>query len=252
MSILTVTECANGMPMNGALVTDTTQGVAGYTDPQGQISLSSASGGDIIEVQQSGYTPKTFSYTGQNASICLELGASTGTGTSTGTSGCIIASACLGEDADEVARLRKIRDNAISTDPVARDFFHVFWSRYYEWSPGVARLANADAKIADHIRWGFLDPWLSWLEFVSLLGQRPIEELTNAERDVLLERLAARRTTWLAELPSLLEEKRPADDQEVYRAFERFRAAARVVFGARYGEDAGPREGTGLGDGRAS
>ena len=43
--------------------------------------------------------------------------------------------------------LRKLRDDAILADPIARDFFHVFWSRYYEWSPGVARIASQDGAV---------------------------------------------------------------------------------------------------------
>lgn len=149
------------------------------------------------------------------------------------TSACIIASACLGEDADEVARLRKLRDDAISTDPVARDFFHVFWSRYYEWSPGVARVANADPGVADHIRWGFLEPWLAWMEFVTGLGTKELDAIDPAERDAILRRLAERRRVWLEQLPGLFEGKRPKSDAEVYEAFERFRAGAQAAFGAK-------------------
>lgn len=147
------------------------------------------------------------------------------------SSGCIIASACVGEDAHEVAKLRKLRDDAISSDPIARDFFHVFWSRYYEWSPGVARVANADPSVAEHIRWGFLDPWLAWMEFVTQLGTKDLDAIEPAERDAILRRLSERRKIWLEQLPALFEGKRPKSDEAVYAAFERFRAGAQEVFG---------------------
>ncbi|GAO01760.1 hypothetical protein [Anaeromyxobacter sp. PSR-1] len=139
-----------------------------------------------------------------------------------GSSACIIATACVGADAPEIAALRGARDRSITADPVARDFFHVFWSRYYEWSPSVARLAEADPSLREHLRWGFLEPWLGWLEFVARTGRQPLETLGAEERDALLRRLVERRDAWLAELPGRLESKRPAD-AEVFAAFERFR-----------------------------
>jgi hypothetical protein len=146
--------------------------------------------------------------------------------------GCVIATACMGETSDEVASLRRLRDDAITSDPIARDFFHVFWSRYYEWSPSVARIAAQDPAVAEHIRWGFLDPWLAWLEFASAVGQRGVADLSDDERRETLERLGARLESWLAELPALMEGKCPADASQVFAAFERFRTSARKVFNA--------------------
>lgn len=145
-----------------------------------------------------------------------------------GAGGCVIATACLGDA--RVAPLRKLRDDAILSDPVARDFFHVFWSRYYEWSPGVARIAAADPAVARHIEWGFLDPWLAWLELATIVGRRKMSDLSDAERREVLGRLGARLQAWLAELPALMESKRPADSEAIYAAFERFRATAQTVF----------------------
>ena len=115
---------------------------------------------------------------------------------------------------------------------IARDFFHVFWSRYYEWSPGVARIAAGDPAVAEHIRWGFLDPWLAWLEFATIVGQRSVADLSGDERRDVLERLGARLQSWLAELPNLMEGKCPTDASEVFAAFERFRTSAGKVFSA--------------------
>ncbi len=141
---------------------------------------------------------------------------------------CIIATACVGDD--RVAPLRQLRDESIMSDPVARDFFHVFWSRYYEWSPGVARIAARDPAVADHIRWSFLDPWMAWLEVASLIGRRKIDELSAEERDEVLQRLGRRMEAWVDELPAHLEEKRPAEVEKVFEAFERFRKSAQSVF----------------------
>jgi hypothetical protein len=146
------------------------------------------------------------------------------------SSSCVIATACLGSDSDTVAKLRKLRDDAISNDPVARDFFHVFWSQYYEWSPGVARIAAQDKAVSEHIRWSFLDPWLAWMEFTAIVGRRNVAELSNEERDVVLERLGSRLSAWLSELPKHLEQKCPADHSVVFASFERFREAALKVF----------------------
>ncbi|MDP8255058.1 MAG: hypothetical protein P9M14_04860 [Candidatus Alcyoniella australis] len=143
---------------------------------------------------------------------------------------CIVASACRGPDSPLVAGLRQVRDSAISRDPVARDFFHVFWSRYYEWSPAVARIAAEDREVAEHIRWAFLDPWLAWLEFASLVGRSGTAELTDEERRDILERLDRRLGAWLSELPARMESKCPADPSELLAAFERFRQDACRVF----------------------
>ena len=145
---------------------------------------------------------------------------------------CIIATACFGASSPGITSLRRLRDDAITSDPVARDFFHVFWSRYYEWSPGVARIASQDPAVAEHIRWGFLDPWLAWLEFASAVGQRGVADLSDDERREILERIGARLDSWLAELPTLMEGKCPTDASKVFEAFERFRASARKVFNA--------------------
>lgn len=150
-------------------------------------------------------------------------------GQSTSPSACIIASACVGADAPRVAALRSARDRAMTEDPVARDFFHVFFSRYYEWSPPVARLAEAHPEVRSHLRWGFLDPWLSWMDFVAATGRRGVDELSAAEKDALLERLVAGRDAWLSELPARMESKCPQDPGEVFAAFERFR---RIVAGS--------------------
>lgn len=141
--------------------------------------------------------------------------------------GCIIATACLGDG--RVAALRKVRDDAIASDPVARDFFHVFWSRYYEWSPPVARLAAADPAVAEHIRWGFLDPWLAWLEFATAVGRGGVSSLGDEERRRVLERLDERLRTWIGELPALFEDKRREYPGEVFAAFERLREPARCA-----------------------
>ncbi|HOE83077.1 MAG TPA: hypothetical protein PK329_08980 [Myxococcota bacterium] len=145
--------------------------------------------------------------------------------------GCVIATACLGADSDEIAALRKLRDDAILADPIARDFFHVFWSRYYEWSPGVARIASQDGAVRESIRWSFLDPWLAWMEFATLVGRRDVSALTDVEKDEILLRLNRRLTAWLDELPNHLESKCPSDKAEVFEAFDRFRMSALKVFG---------------------
>lgn len=144
-------------------------------------------------------------------------------------SGCVIATVCLGDD--RVAPLRKLRDEAIVSDPIARDFFHVFWSRYYEWSPGVARIAAADPAVARHIKWSFLDPWVAWMELAAAVGLARMEELGESDRSTILERLEDRLHAWLRELPALLESKAPADPRTVFEAFERFRTAAQGAFG---------------------
>lgn len=144
------------------------------------------------------------------------------------SSGCVIATVCL--DDVRVSALRKLRDDAIGSDPIARDFFHVFWSRYYEWAPGVARIASQDPAVAKHIRWSFLDPWLAWLEFATSVGQRNIEEISEDERLSIMRRLCSRLELWLAELPTTIEGKCPPDASQVFEAFERLRMSARKVF----------------------
>lgn len=153
---------------------------------------------------------------------------------------CIIATACVGAGAPEIAALRGARDRSITSDPVARDFFHVFWSRYYEWSPHVARLAAEDPALRAHLRWGFLEPWLGWLDVVARSGRTPLEALGPEERDALLRRLFERRDAWLAELPDRMESKRP-DDAEVFAAFERFRAHVAEAWPGLDGARADPR-----------
>jgi len=145
-------------------------------------------------------------------------------------SSCIIATACFGKNAPEVAALRKLRDDAILSDPLIRDFFHVFWSRYYEWSPGVARIAEQDRSVAKHIQWSFLEPWLAWMEIVAFIGQRDIAKLTETEKQAILGRLGNRLNSWLAQLPTLMEEKSPKDPSQLFEAFERFRTLASKVF----------------------
>lgn len=140
---------------------------------------------------------------------------------------CVIATACMGDSSRQVATLRKIRDDGISADPIVRDFFHIFWSRYYEWSPIVARIASQDRAVAEHLRWSFLDPWFAWMEIVTLVGQRDISALNLEEQQDLLNRLGARLSAWLKELPCMMEEKSPADSAQVFDAFERFRVLAK-------------------------
>lgn len=148
------------------------------------------------------------------------------------SSACIIASACVGACEKRVAALRAVRDQAILEDPVARDFFHVFWSRYYEWSPAVARLANEDAGVREHIRWSFLEPWLAWLEMAMRLGQRDLADVSATERNEILARLVEQVNSWLKELPRHLEGKCRADQAEVFQAFERIRMEAWTAFQA--------------------
>jgi tetratricopeptide (TPR) repeat protein len=144
--------------------------------------------------------------------------------------GCIIATACLGGETDIIAALRKLRDDSISSDPVARDFFHVFWSRYYEWSPGVARIAAQDKSVRESIRWSFLDPWIAWMEFATLVGRREISELSDTEQQEILARLGRRLKVWLDEIPDHMESKCPPDPAKVFESFERFRESALKVF----------------------
>ncbi len=145
-------------------------------------------------------------------------------GTAKGAAACIIATACLGESSSRLAMLRRIRDDAICADPIARDFFHVFWSRYYQWSPGVARIASEDAAVAEHIRWAFLEPWMAWLELVALIGRRGLEEIGARERDEILGRLNDRISGWLSQLPALMDGKCPSDSEAIHAAFEQVRS----------------------------
>ncbi|MBI5071053.1 MAG: sel1 repeat family protein [Deltaproteobacteria bacterium] len=141
---------------------------------------------------------------------------------------CIIATACIGDA--RVMPLRRLRDEAILGDPVLRDFFHVFWSRYYEWSPGVARLAAQDRHVAEHIRWAFLSPWLSWLEIASIVGRRAPSAMPEADKERVLHCIATRMEEWLHELPAMMEGKCPADTSEVFESFERLGEATRRLF----------------------
>lgn len=138
--------------------------------------------------------------------------------------GCIIATACASlQPIDErVNALRRVRDTGISSDPTIRDFFHVFWSRYYEWSPGVARIAAADPAVAQHIRWGFLEPWLAWMEYASSVGRRSVDDMSDAEARELLGSLERNLREWIAQIPSLMEGKIPDDSGTVFDAFDRF------------------------------
>lgn len=147
-----------------------------------------------------------------------------------GGESCIIATACLGADSEQVTALRQLRDDAITSDPVARDFFHVFWSRYYEWSPSVARIAAADPAVAEHIRWSFLEPWLAWIELASIIGRRSAAELSEAERQDILSRLTEHLDSWFSELPAHLGEKCPDDPETLNESLERFRLATRDIF----------------------
>lgn len=145
-------------------------------------------------------------------------------------SSCIIATACMGESSERVAALRKLRDDGISADPLVRDFFHIFWSRYYEWSPTVARIASQDRAVAEHVRWSFLEPWFAWMEIATFVGQRDIATLTEDERRDLMARLGVRLSAWLAELPNMMENKCPSEPAQVFASFERFRTLARKAF----------------------
>ncbi len=141
---------------------------------------------------------------------------------------CIIASTAAPRHAEVIEALRQVRDHRINADPVARDFFHVFWSRYYEWSPGVARVAAADLGSADAIRWAFVEPWLAWLEVIAVLGREP-NAASEDLREEALKRLSGRIQSWCAELPERFEAKRH-DDGGVWAAFEAFREEARAAF----------------------
>jgi len=134
---------------------------------------------------------------------------------------CVIASACSAHGTDHLLLLRRLRDDLITEDPIARDFFHVFWSRYYEWSPPVARLANENGAIADHLRWSFLEPWMVWIECIALMGRRSPENLTSNQREMILCHLHQRIGAWLLELPARLEEKCPVDLSELWQSFDR-------------------------------
>lgn len=158
----------------------------------------------------------------------LEMMASRSSGSS-----CIIATACTGATSAEVNRLRQLRDSGISADPIVRDFLHVFWSRYYEYSPGVARLAETDGNVARHIRWSFMEPWFAWLELVARVGRRGSAELDARQRADIIDALTNRVQKWVSQLPEQLEGKRPADDATVFEAFEAFRATALSILGER-------------------
>lgn len=150
-------------------------------------------------------------------------------------SSCVIATACVGPASDELSLLRRIRDVGISANPIVRDFFHVFWSRYYEYSPGMARLAERDADVRRHLRWSFLDPWMAWLELVMEVGFDDLRSISPQRQMVIHSRLASRIECWLAELPQQLEGKQPANQEQVRDAFEEFRTLAAPFLSARGG-----------------
>lgn len=132
-----------------------------------------------------------------------------------------VAPARGGADAPELDALRRLRDHALRADPVARDFFHVFWSRYYEWSPHVARSAARGPAIREHLRWAFLEPWLAWLELVSGCGAARPDQIPEERKLEVMDELLRRRDAWVAALPAQLARRRPPDDAAVFAALDR-------------------------------
>lgn len=132
----------------------------------------------------------------------------------------VVATASLG-DAPELAALRRVHDQAMSADPAARDFFHVFWSRYDEGAPRVARIAGGGPAVREHLRWAFLEPWLAWLDLVSECGRAGASEIPEDRKLSLVDELLRRRDASLAALPPQAEGRRPSDDAAVFAALDR-------------------------------
>jgi hypothetical protein len=65
----------------------------------------------------------------------------------------ITVSACpvvkiYGEDSEEVALLRYIRDNVLSKTPVGQELIRL----YYEWSPSIAKAMENNDELTDEVK----------------------------------------------------------------------------------------------------
>jgi hypothetical protein len=109
--------------------------------------------------------------------------------------GCLIVTAALGSpQAEQVDRLRKLRDEFISRSRLGKDFFAAASKEYYAFSPIIAARMHASTEFKDRVRRFAISPFLGFVELLRSwaagLDAEEFQEVLTSTLDASLKDLA--------------------------------------------------------------